>query len=93
MSQNEETIFAIVADGIVASPRLINEKWLAQGVPELVRQATIEALESHRDRPDSEIVEATIQTLQAKEETDLKAAGRILDWARSNALRQRTATV
>ena len=80
-----ETAFAIVADAIVTEPRS-SEKWLStESIPDSMREATIAALNENRDLPDDEMVAATIEMLKASDQRDVKAAGKILEWARRNS--------
>src|SRR5215207_3102684 len=79
-----ETAFAIVADAIVTQPRS-SERWLSTDtIPDSMRDATISALNENRNLPDDEMVAATIEMLKASDERDVKAAGKILEWARRN---------
>ena len=93
MNQAEETAFAITADAIVAEPH--NSKRFLEPVtadiPDIVKEATIDALVDNSDRPDDEMVEAIIETLRVNKEPDVRAAGNILEWARSNAAHHRQA--
>jgi hypothetical protein len=80
-----ETAFAIVADAIVTEPRS-SEKWLSTDtIPDSMREATLGALNENRNLPDDEMVAATIEKLKASDQRDVKAAGKILEWARRNA--------
>jgi hypothetical protein len=79
-----ETAFAIVADAIVTQPRS-SERWLSTDtIPDSMREATISALNEHRNLPDDEMVAAAIEVLKASDQRDVKAAGKILEWARRN---------
>jgi hypothetical protein len=79
-----ETAFAIVADAIVTEPRR-SERWLStESIPDTMRNATIHALNANRDLPDDEMVAAAIEQLKASDQRDVKAAGKILEWARRN---------
>ena len=79
-----ETAFAIVADAIVAQPRS-SERWLSTDtIPDSMRDATLAALNENRNLPDDELVAATIEVLKASDQRDVKAAGKILEWAKRN---------
>lgn len=79
-----ETAFAIVADAIVTEPRS-SERWLsADTIPDSMREATLGALNENRNLPDDEMVAATIEVLKASDQRDVKAAGKILEWAKRN---------
>jgi hypothetical protein len=79
-----ETAFAIVADAIVTQPRS-SDKWLSTDtIPDSMREATIAALNENRDLPDDEMVAAAIEVLKASDQRDVKAAGKILEWAKRN---------
>ena len=79
-----ETGFAIVADAIVAQPRS-SERWLSTDtIPDSMRVATLAALNENRNLPDDELVAATIEVLKASDQRDVKAAGKILEWAKRN---------
>jgi hypothetical protein len=94
VNQAEESAFAITADAIVAEPR--DSKRFVQlatpDIPDLVKEAIIDALVNNSDRPDDEMVEAIIETLRANKEPDVRAAASILEWARSNAAYHRQGT-
>ena len=94
MNQAEESAFAITADAIVAEPRGSKRflELVTPDIPDLVKEAIIDALVNNSDRPDDEMVEAIIETLRANEEPDVRAAGNILEWARSNAAHHRQGT-
>jgi len=80
-----ETAFAIVADAIVTQPRS-SERWLSTDtIPDSMREATISALNRNRNLADDEMIEATIEMLKASNQPDVKAAGKILEWARRNS--------
>ena len=80
-----ETAFAIVADAIVTEPRS-SERWLStDAIPDSMREATISALNENRNLADDEMVAATIEMLKASDQRDVKAAGKILEWARRNS--------
>jgi hypothetical protein len=79
-----ETAFAIVADAIVTQPRS-SERWLSTDtIPDSMREATLGALNENRNLPDDEMVAAAIEMLKASDQRDVKAAGKILEWARRN---------
>jgi hypothetical protein len=79
-----ETAFAIVADAIVTEPRS-SEKWLSTDtIPDSMRDATMHALNENRDLPDDEMIAAAIEVLKASDRRDVRAAGKILEWARRN---------
>jgi hypothetical protein len=79
-----ETAFAIVADAIVTQPRS-SERWLSTDtIPDSMREATLGALNENRNLPDDEMVAAAIEVLKASDQRDVKAAGKILEWARRN---------
>jgi hypothetical protein len=79
-----ETAFAIVADAIVTQPRS-SETWLSTDtIPDSMREATIAALNENRNLPDDEMVAATIEMLKASDQRDVRAAGKILEWAKRN---------
>ena len=79
-----ETAFAIVADAIVTQPRS-SERWLSTDtIPDSMRDATISALNENRNLPDDEMVAATIEMLKASDQRDVRAAGKILEWAKRN---------
>jgi hypothetical protein len=94
MNQAEESVFAITADAIVAEPRDSKRflELVTSDIPDLVKEVIIDALVTNSDRPDDEMVEAIIETLRANEEPDVRAAGTILEWARSNAAHHRQGT-
>jgi hypothetical protein len=86
-----ETAFAMVADAIVAQPRS-SERWLSTDtIPNSMRKATISALNGNRNLPDDEMVAAAIEVLKASDQRDVKAAGKILEWAKRNTDRRRSA--
>lgn len=79
-----ETAFAMVADAIVTQPRS-SERWLsADTIPDSMREATISAFNDNRNLPDDEMVAAAIEVLKASDQRDVKAAGKILEWAKRN---------
>jgi hypothetical protein len=79
-----ETAFAVVADAIVTQPRS-SERWLSTDtIPDSMREATLAALNENRNLPDDELVAATIEVLKASDQRDVKAAGKILEWAKRN---------
>ena len=85
-----ETAFAIVADAIVTQPRS-SERWLSTDtIPDSMREATIRALNEHRNLPDDEMVAAAIEVLKASDQRDVKAAGKILEWAMRNTAHRRS---
>ncbi len=85
-----ETAFAIVADAIVTEPRN-SEKWLSTDtIPDSMREATIGALNDNRNLPDDEMLAATIEVLKASDQRDVKAAGKILEWAMRNTAHRRS---
>ena len=45
---------------------------------------TIAALNENRDLPDDEMIAATIEMLKASDQRDVRAAGKILEWAKRN---------
>ncbi len=86
-----ETAFAMVADAIVAQPRS-SEKWLStDDIPNSMREATISALNDNRNLPDDEMVAAAIEVLKCSDQRDVKAAGKILEWAKRNTDHRRSA--
>jgi hypothetical protein len=79
-----ETAFAVVADAIVTQPRS-SERWLSTDtIPDSMREATLAALNENRNLPDDELVAAAIEALKASDQRDVKAAGKILEWAKRN---------
>jgi hypothetical protein len=79
-----ETAFAIVADAIVTQPRS-SERWQSTDtIPDSMSEATLGALNENRNLPDDEMVAAAIEMLKASDQRDVKAAGKILEWARCN---------
>ncbi len=87
-----ETAFAMVADAIITQPRN-SEQWLsADTIPDSMREATIGALNDNRNVPDDEMVTAAIEKLKASDQRDVKAAGKILEWAKRNIDHRRSMT-